>query len=693
MELHTLEPAAPEPGDRVEIAGSITNVTDDPLRNVQALLRYDGQPLTSRSDVARLATDAALHWGWRPGHIYDIVRDELAPGESAPFDFEFTVDTVCPDDEPESLPCLGLSADGVYVIGVDGNVTTADDERYTGGTTRTVVPWQIGDADSVPVALLWPVIGTPAIGDGAFESSDEAAEPTATPDGTPDPADGETGSAGDTTTESRGQDPAATTPALARLLDAPGDAPVTWAVDPGTWSPAVAEAIGSTGELMVLPPFVPDAGTLAAVDRELAGQVTAEVARLHDEFTPTEVPHRTDVAWPGAGVVTEHALRAWADAGYRTVVLPRDTVALPYRSAVASLDIDGKGVTAILTDPGLDSAIADNADPDGTSTQNATLDLRQRWLAETALARDEPFRSGSATLVAAPPAGWQPSPEMMEALLDVWTSTEWIEPTGISSITADAPPRRQSAPAAVLTPLPAKTDGLPDEYARDVQQLHDELAGYHSLLGDEDGTTAESPSPDSDDSNDSGDADDSATGPQPAGTRDLSAAPALTAARATSAAWRHDLDTARAEVAELRHEVADALSGVSVVVNPSNTLSGNTGIFPVNIANDLNHAVTVRLEFDPANEDRLAIEPVEARVPGGQQQTVQVRAEAVANGEVSVSVQLATVDGVPLGGAQHTVVNATHYGTIGWFVVAGSALLFAGGLSWRMLRGRRRTGP
>ena len=55
-------------------------------------------------------------------------------------------------------------------------------------------------------------------------------------------------------------------------------------------------------------------------------------------------------------------------------------------------------------------------------------------------------------------------------------------------------------------------------------------------------------------------------------------------------------------------------------------------------------------------------------------------------------MQLATTDGVPLGDAEYTVVNATNYGIIGWFLIAGAALLFAIGFAWRMLRGRRRNG-
>jgi hypothetical protein len=458
---------------------------------------------------------------------------------------------------------------------------------------------------------------------------------------------------------------------LARLLTAPGDTPVTWAVDPDTWTTEVAEVIGPDGSLIVLPPGVPDIGALARVDRSLATRV-AEQSRLQQEqfgeIVPSATGARSDttswlnVAWSSGGAVSAAAVQAWADAGYDTVILPRDSVAMPTESAVASIETGDASITAILTDPGLGAALADNAVPHDESALSAALDVRQRWLAETALAHAEPFRSGPDALVTAPPAGWSPQPEVVEAVLDVWTTTEWITPIALNDVTNPSQPplRSGTVPAGVPNPLRAGSTGLPSDYVREVEQLHAELARYHSLFT------------------------------EPVQT---SPAPVQTTAQAVSSLWQHDLEAARERVRTLRRSVADALASVSVVVNPSNTLSGNSGVFPVNIANDLDHAVTVRLEFDPANQDRLAIEPVEAHVPGGQQQTVQVRAEAVTNGEVPVSVQLATVDGSPLGGAQQTIVNATHYGTIGWFVVAGSALLFVGGLTWRMVRGRRRSEP
>ncbi|HSI93286.1 MAG TPA: hypothetical protein VK925_07270, partial [Jiangellaceae bacterium] len=94
-----------------------------------------------------------------------------------------------------------------------------------------------------------------------------------------------------------------------------------------------------------------------------------------------------------------------------------------------------------------------------------------------------------------------------------------------------------------------------------------------------------------------------------------------------------------------------------------------------------------------ANPDRMAVESVAAqRIEAGETEILRVTAEAVANGRVRVDMQLATVDGVPLGAARHTIVNATDYGLIGWFVIGGATLLFVAALAIRTVRGRRRNG-
>jgi hypothetical protein len=260
----------------------------------------------------------------------------------------------------------------------------------------------------------------------------------------------------------------------------------------------------------------------------------------------------------------------------------------------------------------------------------------------------------------------------VQTVLDSWTETEWITPVGLGEL------GQENLPAVELDTAvgPGTSGGLPPDYAQAIVRANAEIELYNALLADPADWTGPAESTGQAESTDPTDPD---------------ASDMLSIAQAAATVWQDDLDTAATRMSDLRTTVGSLLDSVSIVVNPMNTLSSNTGVFPVNIANNLDRAVDVRIEFDPANPDRMSIEPVAAqRVEAGEQQTVQVRAEAVANGQVPVDVQLATVDGTPLGSSQRTVINATQYGTIGWFVVGGSVLLFAGGLSWRMARGRRR---
>jgi hypothetical protein len=55
--LHTVEPAVPEPGDTLVLAGTVENTGDEPLHDIQALLRYSRIPLTDRADVRTVPTD------------------------------------------------------------------------------------------------------------------------------------------------------------------------------------------------------------------------------------------------------------------------------------------------------------------------------------------------------------------------------------------------------------------------------------------------------------------------------------------------------------------------------------------------------------------------------------------------------------------------------------------------------------
>jgi hypothetical protein len=631
IDITTFEPAAPEPGDLLVIEGTVTNVTDAPLLNVQALLRHNLNPISSRADLGLVDSDPRLVWGSRPGHVFAEVTRSLAAGAAADFRLEVRLETACPPAAPGAPPCVQIQHPGVYVFGVDireGNPNVPG-ARVDAGTTLSLLPWLIGTAErTVEVAMLWPVSASPALRpDGTL--GDIAASPMVGPGGW-----------------------------LSSLLDTPGDAPVTWVVNPDvletvgtmadsddrwarsaeTWLTTFASTADEAA-IWLLPFAVPDVAAFGTSEQVRLAGTAVRLSTIAAQELPTGT--RT-VAWPTNTGALEHELAAYQEAGVTTAVVPSDAVASESGPWI-DLPAGNGQISGLVVDTALSATIA-LADDD--------VAMRQRWLAATALAVLEPAAGDPAPLVVSPPLGWQPSHQAASRLIDVWTSVPWVEPVAVGQIDSRHTP-------GTLVSVDAPTSGQDSPTADAAAELLARVSQYESLLA------------------------------EPADGDDFSAA----MVRAASAAWRADPDAGRRFITVATGEVNDLLSQVSVQVASTVTLSSNTGAFPVNVVNHLDVPVTVRLELESANPQRMAVEPVtEQRIEPGETEILRVTAEAVANGKVRVDLQLATVDGTPLGRATHTVVNATDYGVIGWFLIVGAGLLFVAGLALRTVRGKRRNG-
>ncbi|HSI92026.1 MAG TPA: DUF6049 family protein, partial [Jiangellaceae bacterium] len=309
--LTAVEPAIPHPGDLLVIEGTVTNTSAVPLEHVQTLFRHNLNPLGSRADIRAVDESPRLAWGSRPGHVFHEVADSLDPGQAADFHLEMVLETTCPPPEPGAPACVQIQHPGVYVIGVD--VREGDPNqpgaRVDAGTTLTFLPWLIDATEQrVPVAMLWPVMTTPArpASDGTTAADSPAAMV------------GPTGW-------------------LRTLLDAPKGAPVTWAVDPellatvatvaeqdGMLAAAAADSLErlraatANSEAWLLPYATPD---FAAFDATVAGELASEAMR-RARAAAAELPGaRSDVVWPVAGSVPEATLDVLGGAGYRTVIL------------------------------------------------------------------------------------------------------------------------------------------------------------------------------------------------------------------------------------------------------------------------------------------------------------------------------------------------------------------------------------
>lgn len=630
IDIKTFEPAAPEPGDLLVIEGTVTNVTDAPLVHVQALLRHNLNALSSRTELELVDTDPRLVWGSRPGHVFAEVATSIPAGRTETFRVEAQLETSCPQAVPGAAPCVQIQHPGVYVFGIDireGNANVPG-ARVDAGTTLSLVPWLIDHAEqSIEIAMLWPVSGSPAI----------------QPDGTLGEVDagGFVGPAG----------------WLNTLLDAPGNAPITWVVDPDVLDTVAAigdsddrlagsaerwlaefDSTSHQAETWLLPFAVPD---IAAFDRPDQTRLAGTAARL-SAIAAQDLPTGTrTVAWPvGTDLAAE--LAAYRAAGITTAVVPSDAVDA---SGQPWIDLPaGNGqVLGLVVDSSLSSTFIYSDD---------AIALRQRWLAATALAVLDAPDDEPAPVVVSPPLGWRPNPQVADRLIEIWTETPWVEPVALGEIATERTPGTllEADTAAGAQNSPA-TDAAAELLAR--------VAQYEALLA------------------------------EPTDSDDFSAV----TVRAASAGWRADPGTGQDFIAAADSEVRALLSQVFVQVAPTVTLSSNTGAFPVNVVNQLDVPVTVRLELESANPHRMSVGSVTAqRIEPGETEIVRVTAEAVANGKVRVALQLATVDGTPLGTATQTVVNATEYGVIGWFLIVGAALLFVAGLAVRTVRGKRRNG-
>jgi hypothetical protein len=284
----------------------------------------------------------------------------------------------------------------------------------------------------------------------------------------------------------------------------------------------------------------------------------------------------------------------------------------------------------------------------------SALRLRQGWLAETALLGLEAQAADDRPppLVAAAPFGWRPDASLARALIDVWTTTPWIAATSLATIDAAAEP-------AVVNPRPGSDAAgeLSAAYLASVAELQDQTAHYEALVAEPDPLTDQLE---------------------------------FAGLRALASIWRDDPEAGVAYTRLATAEVRDRLAQVSVHVPESVTLSSSKGGFPLTVSNGLDRTVVVQLELTAAIPDRITVEEVPPQpVEAGENASVDVIAEAAANGKVPVTVQLTASDGAPLGPAQRMIVNATDYGTIGWFVVGAAALLFIVAAVIRVLRRRR----
>ncbi|MFF9339203.1 DUF6049 family protein [Streptomyces sp. NPDC014773] len=651
VSIDTLTPSAPVEGDTVTVTGTLTNRGKRVITDATVNLRV-GPRMDSRSEIDQVARRKGFRSDSDPQPLdapeIDIAR--LPVGVPRDFRISVPVSELDLDDEG-----------GVYQLGVSltGQTSDARWDRVL-GIERTFLPYQPEPtAKRTQLTYLWPLISS------AHISADTASDDQQTPVFQDDDLAEELRPGG----------------RLDEMVTLGKDLPVTWVIDPDLLASVDAMANGyrikdGTGhaagtdanrklaerwlgqlekavqgrKVVALPFADPDLASLAHRGKAVPGslkhlQSATQLAGPTVE-TILHVQPSTDFAWPVEGAVDPSIMAVATSAGARKVIARSDSIQdddLSY-TPTAARPLGG-GTTAVVSDAELSTAFQG----DMVRAETSTLAV-QEFLAQTlAITLEQPQDRRS--VVVAPQR--QPSvsqAQAMAAAVRGLGAKRWTEPLDLVAAAAAKPDpdASRTVPRAGQYPKKLRGGELPVDAFRDMKSTGDELDDFKVILSD---ATRVVP---------------------PVGT-------AIN--REMSTSWRGRA----AEAAIYRVDVQDVLQRLTksvVLVDKSDlTLSGRSATIPVTVQNKLLQDVKgLVLRLTSSNGTRLKVDgetsadlPITVRA--GHSQSVKFPASANANGQVSMTAQLYTVDGTPYGSQMTFSVKVSEMTPTVMLVIAGGVLL------------------
>jgi hypothetical protein len=628
--LDTVGPAAVKPDGKLVLRGAVINPGPGVWHTPTVSVAVRHRPVATRGELHSLAAEvtplkgaAAVPGGARP-------LADVAPGSSVTW--KITV----------PLQALKLAGNGVYALRVAAQ-GIRDGVGPAAATLTTFLPYLPDTKAYQPtrVSWIWPLVDTPGRDPrGAFLNDSLATE--VAPGGR-----------------------------LADLAAAPAGRPVTWMIDPEVLEAAAALAVPHerrTGTALsdaaadpnaarwlsglraqlngrpvgALPYADPDVAALSrgtdsdAISRALARARTVTARQLGRESD-------TSVAWPVQAATDATTLATLRRVGARTVVLAGSQ--LP---ALTGLTYTPTGRATVLTSAGpLEVLVADS----GLATifagdlaaRGATTLAQQEMLADTAMITLERPNAGRSVLIA-PPRRWAPAPGTAQRLLAAASAAPWMRMVSLAALSSTPVPP-ELATAAFTNPEPVSTDALRTVQVLRLRRTTAELDRLANVLV------------------------------SPGKLIDNYTAAAL---RAASTAWIPDPSGARAYLQELRDDLRGDRGKVRIIGRSLVTLSSSHGTIPITISNGLHQAIAVRPEIRSLVPGRLRTGlPGLVTIPGGRKKSVQIPAEATANGISRLEVELLDAAGNPFTEPLPLRVNVTNYGSVGLIVViGGGGLLF-----------------
>jgi hypothetical protein len=693
----SLEPRAPmDPQGFFRVTGRIVNRGSEPLHELTVRLRR-GDVLSTRGELATADRDLPAtpdRVGRTP--VRAAVQD-LAPGATTTFDLRIRVAQ------------LRLGPIGVYPLKVEARAEFGDSGAITPvGNVLTYVPWfpDGPPRGRIRVAWLWPLVDEPRRGPREVMLDDELAT-SFRRGGRLDrmlrsAADGAKG----------GCDPTPlgppTLPPQPQTTPCRGESvPITYAVDPdllftadaltapyvrldgGTktkriddtapakdWLTALRSAVAGA-DVLSLPYADPDVVALTNPQTGLADEVPLlrELGKQEATRILGKAPS-TSVVWPPAGRLTRRAVEALTSGGATAVAI--DPVALPAPdsepdptpdSAVGRLPTNTGQPTLLTIEPTLSALLTpDLADYPGDRI------VEQRWLAETAMISAE-RPSVSRTLVVAPTRRADLHTAVAADALRDTGRLPWLCPVSLASVAAgteacagEAPPEEpRDLPPIELEPPHTDDSVLSPNYLGQVRKLRADSTQFT------DDVLAEPTSPEA-----------------------VRTVARLTRARGRteSAAWRSDAGGGQRMGKLLTDDLRDLRGKVHLEIGSGTvTLTSSTGVISVNVVNELDQRVRMRVQLNARNRARLSTEetPVATLGPGRATQ-INLRVTAQTSGKFVVRAQLVDREGRPFGDPKDLVVRSTQYGRVALAVTGIGAGVLLAAAGFRIVRRALRHG-
>ncbi|MGY1724892.1 DUF6049 family protein [Blastococcus sp. SYSU DS0533] len=694
IDVARFEPRTVTPGALITVTGTLTNTGPDPLTGLAARLQR-GDVLTGRPDLADAVADPDPATAVQPA--FTPLPGVLAPGGTV--EFTYTIDSAE----------LRLDQDGVYPVlfNVNGTVD-GDQERRVGELATFLVQQPVVPSSRTTVAWLWP-LSEPSHRDASGDFLDDGLVEAVSGGGRLDRAlavverlpGGQPGAAPLPVT-------LAIDPALVEELARMADGP--YAVDgvagAGTGTEAARaylqrlRAVVATRPVVALPYGDVDAdglqaaGMPAVITRSLPGTpegtaqdppgpppVTGEppVDAAPPPPEPAggtgagaeiiadvlDVAPVTDLAWSPDGSYGAATLGTLSAGGIDHVVLGSgaltdgdSAVGLDGSDAVArsTVPVGEEVLDVLVADPTLSAVV-------GTAgvVQGGPRIAEQRYLAELAALTLQTPPGTEQTVLVAPPRDVDAELEGAGAMIADTAGLPWLQPGSATGLAA-APP----ADAGTLTSPDQGTTLDP----AGLVALGEAVAAREELA---DAIPADA---------------DLALQPYDAGI-----------ARASSVLRRDDPEEFAAAAADAQATLERLQERITVVAPADGTYSLASSDAPLvlTVDNPLPFPVDVRLQVTPPANGGLTVGDIGVQTLAPEQRTtLQVPTELRRSGGFTVTAQVTTPSGSPLGDRVEMQVKSTAYGPISLSITIGAASLLALLFLRRLVRflvRRRRGGP